>query len=154
MTPEENLAKLGVTLPEITAPVANYVPAKLAGGLLFVSGQLPMVAGRLAAKGLVGQGVSLEEAAAAARTCAINILAAARAVAGSLSRLEAVRVEGFVASAAGFTDQAKVVNGASDLLVAVLGERGRHARFAVGVAALPLGACVEVAAIFRVSEAG
>jgi enamine deaminase RidA (YjgF/YER057c/UK114 family) len=150
VTPEENLARLGIALPAAAAPVANYVGAKAAGGLLFVSGQLPFEAGKLAVAGLVGRDVTLEQAVRAARVCAVNIVAAVRAAAGSLDRLEAVRVEGFVASAEGFTDQPKVINGCSDFLVEVFGERGRHARFAVGVPALPLGAPVEIAAVFKI----
>lgn len=150
MTPEEKLAKLGIELPKPAAPVANYVASKRAGDLLYISGQLPMAGGALSCKGTAGKDVTLEDAKAAARVCAINILAAAKAAVGELSRVEAVRIEGFVASAPGFTDQPLVINGASDFLVEALGDRGRHTRVAVGVAALPLGAAVEVSAVFRV----
>lgn len=150
MTPQENLARLGIALPSVPAPVANYVPARTAGGLVFVSGQLPFESGRLAVTGLVGREVTLEQAVRAARVCAVNLIAAARSASGSLDNLEAVRVEGFVASAEGFADQPKVINGCSDFLVEVFGERGKHARFAVGVSSLPLSAPVEIAAIFRI----
>jgi len=150
MTPEEKLSQLGITLPVVAAPLANYIPAKRVGDMLFVSGQLPMVAGKLSCKGLVGRDVALDQAKAAARTCAINILAAAKSVIGELSALEAVRIEGFVASADGFTEQPAVINGASDLLVQALGDKGRHTRIAVGVAELPLGGAVEVSAVFAV----
>jgi enamine deaminase RidA (YjgF/YER057c/UK114 family) len=150
MTPEERLSQLGITLPVVSAPLANYVPAKRIGNLLFVSGQLPMVAGKLSLKGLVGRDVTVDQAKAAARTCAINVLAAARSAVGDLGTLETMRVEGFVASADGFTEQPTVINGASDLFVEALGDNGRHARIAIGVAALPLGAAVEVSAIFAV----
>jgi enamine deaminase RidA (YjgF/YER057c/UK114 family) len=150
MTPEEKLEKLGVSLPHVAAPVANYVPNKVVGDLVFVSGQLPVAAGELAFKGSVPDGVSEDCAVKAARLAAINLLAAARAAAGELGRVEVVRVEGFVASSPGYTRQPTVINGASDFLVEVLGDAGRHTRFAVGVAELPLGAPVEVGAIFRI----
>lgn len=154
MTPEQKLESMGIVLPQAAAPVANYVPARKAGPFIFVSGQIPMVEGRLISKGKVGAGVSLEEARAAARTVAVNILAAVKGIAGDLSAVRALRVEGFVASADGFTDQPKVINGASDLIVEVLGEDGRHTRFAVGVSELPLGASVEIAAIFALKDSG
>jgi enamine deaminase RidA (YjgF/YER057c/UK114 family) len=150
MTPEEKLESLGVKLPPVPAPVANYVPYRIAGGLVFISGQLPVRAGEVSCKGVVGAGVSVEEAREAAKLCAINILAAVKAAAGSLSEVEAVRLEGFVASSADFTGQPAVINGASDFMVEVLGDRGKHARVAVGLAALPLGAAVEISAVFRI----
>jgi len=152
MTPEEKLSQMGIKLPPPAAAVANYVPFKVAGDLILVSGQVPFKDAKLPFKGVVGADVSMEDARECARLCAINILSAVKAAAGELSRVEALRVEGFVASAEGFTDQAGVVNGASDFLVEVLGEAGRHTRFAVGAAALPLGAPVEISAIFRVSS--
>ena len=139
-------------MPAPAAPVANYVPWKRAGELIYVSGQLPVAGGQVQYKGVLGRGVSVEEGQKAAKLCAINVLAAVKAAAGELSAVEAVRVEGFVASAEGFTLQPAVVNGASDFLVEVLGEAGRHTRFAVGVNVLPLGACVEVAAVFRIKR--
>lgn len=144
MTLETRLKELGIVLPEPTAAVANYLPVIEDGGLLTVSGQLPMRDGKLAYAGYVGSDVSLEDAYQAARLCAINGLALLKQAAGGLDRIRMIRVGGFVASAKGFTDQPKVINGASDLLVEVLGENGRHARAAVGVAELPLGAAVEV----------
>jgi enamine deaminase RidA (YjgF/YER057c/UK114 family) len=140
------LAELGLELPPVPAPVAAYVPAVVDGDHVWVSGQLPLVAGRLPATGPVGEGEGLvppEDAAHLARICALNALAAVASVA-DLDEVRIVKVVGFVASAPGFTGQPKVVNGASELLGAVLGEAGRHARSAVGVAALPLGAPVEV----------
>jgi enamine deaminase RidA (YjgF/YER057c/UK114 family) len=144
MAIEARLEALGITLPEPAAAVANYLPVVEEGGWITVSGQLPLRDGTLTCTGYVGQDVSPEEAYQAARLCAINGLALIRQAAGSLERVRIVRVGGFVASAPGFTAQPQVINGASDLLVEVLGERGRHARAAVGVAELPLGAAVEV----------
>jgi len=152
MTPEEKLSSMGIELPLAAAPIANYVPAKRAGDLIYVSGQLPSVKGDVAYRGLVGDAVSLEDARKAARVCAVNVLAAAKSTGVRLADIEILKVEGFVASAPGFTAQPAVINGASDLLVEVLGESGRHARFAVGVPALPLGACVEISAILRVAR--
>lgn len=145
---EDRLKTLGITLPKPAAAAGNYVPVLDADGWIYVSGQLPMVEGKVASTGKVGADVSLEDAYAAARTCAINALALLYEIngghEGALENLQIVRVGGFVASAPGFTDQPKVINGASDLLGQVLGENGRHARAAVGVAELPLGASVEV----------
>jgi len=152
VTPEEKLEALGIGLPRAARPVANYIPSKAADGIIYVSGQIPVSAGELVFKGVVGRDVTLHEAQQAARLVAINILAAVKAVAGELSRVEALRLEGFVAGIDGFTEQASVLNGASDLLVEVLGEAGRHTRFAVGVPRLPLDAPVEIAAIFRIVE--
>lgn len=151
MTPEETLAKLGLTLPPPVAPVAAYVPTVRVGDLVYVAGQIPMVAGKLAKTGRLGENVSLEEGQTLARTCALNGLAAVKAEVGELSRVKrVVRVGAFVASADGFTDQPKVANGASELLVQVFGEKGRHARAAVGVNVLPLGAPVEVELLVEV----
>ncbi len=152
MTPEDRLKALGITLPAVAPPVANYIPGKAAGPLIYISGQIPTVEGNLICTGKVGAEVSLEQAREAARATAVNILAALKALAGDLSRVEAVRLEGFVASAEGFTDQAKVLNGASDLIVEVLGEAGRHTRFAIGAAELPLGAPVEISAVFALRD--
>ncbi|MDE2017312.1 MAG: RidA family protein [Hyphomicrobiales bacterium] len=149
------LAALGLAVPEPAAPVANYVGATLSGALLFVSGQLPFGAdGALGAahRGKVGADVTPEAAQAAARLCALNVLGQAQLALGDLRRLKrCLRVGGFVAAAPGFVGVPGVVNGASDLIVAALGEAGRHARAAVGVAELPLGACVEIEATFEVA---
>ncbi len=144
-TPEERLAALGLTLPAVTPPLAAYVPAVKSGGFVYTSGQLPIVNGQLLATGKVGAEVGVQEAAALARTCALNALAAAVSVAGSLSGIRRiVKVTGFVASAPDFTAQAQVVNGASEFLLEVFGEAGKHARSAVGMAVLPLDTPVEV----------
>lgn len=144
MSIETRLKELGITLPEPSTAVANYLPVVEVDGWITVSGQLPMRDGKLTCTGHVGDTVTPEEAYQAARLCAINGLALIKQAAGSLERVRIVRVGGFVASAKGFTGQPMVINGASDLLVEVLGDRGRHARAAVGVAELPLGAAVEV----------
>jgi len=142
---EQRLTDLGLTLPAVAAPLAAYVPAVVAGGFVYTSGQLPFVDGKLPVTGKVGAAVGPEEAAELARTCALNALAAAASVAGGLSGIKRiVKVTGFVASAPHFTAQAQVINGASELLIEVLGEAGRHARSAVGMAVLPLDAPVEV----------
>ncbi|MEX5718342.1 RidA family protein [Geodermatophilus maliterrae] len=138
------LAELGIRLPPVAAPVASYVPAVRSGQLVFTSGQLPFVDGGLRRTGKVGGSVDPEDAAADAKLCALNALAAVDELVGLDSVARVVRVVGYVASAEGFTGQPRVVNGASELLGKVFGEAGRHARSAVGVAELPLGAPVEV----------
>ncbi len=139
------LRELGVTLPDLAAPVGSYVPATRAGDLIITSGQLPMVEGELVARGKVPADVPLAEAQQAAKVAAINALAAVVSVVGDIERIERiVRVGVYVNSSAGFTDQAKVANGASDFLVALLGDQGRHVRAAVGVSELPLNAAVEL----------
>jgi enamine deaminase RidA (YjgF/YER057c/UK114 family) len=149
---EAKLAELGVNLPSPVAPAANYVPAVLSGSMLYVSGQLPIGPEGLTLKGRLGDDVTIEQAQPAAKLCAINILAQARAVLGDLDRVvRIVKLTGFVASAPGFYDQPKVVNGASDFFVEALGDKGRHARSAIGVATLPFGAAVEVEAIIEVA---
>jgi len=149
--PADRLAALGLTLPPVTAPVAAYVPAVRTGPYVYVSGQLPVVDGKLPATGKVGDAVSAADAAGMARTCALNALAAAAAAAGGLEAISRiVKVTGFVASAPGFTGQPQVINGASELLIEVFGEQGRHARSAIGVAELPLNAPVEVELIAEV----
>ncbi len=142
----------GLDLPKVAVPIGSYAPFVRHGDLVFVSGQLPLKDGSLIAKGRVPVEVSLEQAQAAARQCALNVLgAAAAAVGGDLEKIAGcLKLTGFVACDPGFTDHPKVVNGASDLIKAVLGDRGQHARAAVGVASLPLGAPVEVEAIFSV----
>ena len=150
----DKLSALGITLPPPAAAVANYLPAVIAGDTVVVSGQLPLVAGKLTCTGKLGKDVSIEDGYAAARQCAINALAALNNVIdGDWSRVvQVVRLGGFVASAEGFTDQPKVINGASDFMVEVFGDLGRHARAAVGVAELPLGAAVEVEFTFRLAS--
>ncbi len=147
------LRDLGLELPPAAAAVANYVPFVVSGSLVFVSGQLPLDGGKLAVSGHLGDNVTLEDGIRAARLCALNLLAQAGAAAGGdLDRIRrVVRLTGFVACAPGFTDQPKVVNGASDLMVEVLGDAGRHARVAVGAPTLPLGAAVEVDGIFELA---
>lgn len=149
---DDRLAELGIELPAVAAPVGAYVPALVDGDHVMTSGQLPLVEGSLPATGVVGGEVAPEDAAAMARTCAINAVAAIReALGGDLDRVEqVVKVVGFVASAPGFTGQPVVVNGASELLGEVFGDAGVHARSAVGVAALPLGAPVEVEVTARI----
>ena len=149
--PAERLAELGLTLPPVAAPGGAYVPAVRSGAFVYTSGQLPTVDGKLPAVGKVGGEVSVSDAAALARTCALNALAAAASQAGGLDGIRRiVKVTGFVASAPGFGGQPQVVNGASELLIEVFGEDGRHARSAVGVAELPLNSPVEVELIAEV----
>lgn len=149
---DRRLEELGVTLPEAAAPVAAYVPAVLAGGLLHVSGQLPFADGQVIT-GRLGDGVEVAAGQAAARACALMLLAQVRQALGSLDRVErVVKLGVFINSAADFTAQPEVANGASELMQQVFGEAGRHARAAVGVPALPRGAAVEVDAIFRVRD--
>ena len=146
----DRLAALNIELPAPAAAAANYIPAKRTGNLLVVSGQLPMAGGALRYRGKLGQGVSLEDGQAAAKLCAINILAQINAVCGDLEQVAAcVRLGGFVACTPEFADHPKVINGASDLMVAVFGDAGRHARAAVGVASLPFDAPVEVEGMFE-----
>jgi enamine deaminase RidA (YjgF/YER057c/UK114 family) len=147
------LAALGLTLPAVTLPLAAYVPAVRSGNFVYTAGQLPVVEGQLLATGKVGAEVGAHEAAALARTCALNALAAVVSVTGSLSAVRRiVKVTGYVASAPDFTGQPQVVNGASELLLEVFGESGRHARSAVGTAVLPLDAPVEIELIAEVSD--
>jgi len=142
---ENKLHELGLTLPDVPKPVAAYIPAKKSGNLVFTAGQLPMVNGELILKGLLGQDVEMEDANKAARICALNALAAIKGVIGDLDEIkQIVRVVGYVASVQTFTQQPAVVNGASELLVEIFGEAGKHARSAVGMAVLPLNASVEI----------
>ena len=150
-TIEAKLAELGVTLPDAPAPAANYVPYVIAGDMVYVSGQMPMgpdgfIIGKL------GAGMSVEEGAAAAKVCAISLLAQLKAACGGdIDRLvRVVKLVGFVNSTADFGDQPKVINGASDFMVAALGDKGRHARSAVSAASLPFGVAVEIEAIFQI----
>jgi enamine deaminase RidA (YjgF/YER057c/UK114 family) len=150
MSASARLEQLGIELPEVAKPLASYVPAVRSGSLVYTSGQLPMQAGKLAGTGKVGAGVTPEEGKALARICALNALAAVDSLVGLDAVTRVVKVTGFVASATGFNGQPGVVNGASDLLAEVFGDRGAHARSAVGVAELPLDAPVEVELIVEV----
>ena len=142
---ESKLNELKLSLPDVPKPVAAYIPAKQTGKLVFTAGQLPMVNGELISKGLLGQDVEIEEANKAARICTLNALAAIKGVIGDLDRIkQIVRVVGYVASVPTFTQQPAVVNGASELLLEIFGENGKHARSAVGMAVLPLNASVEI----------
>lgn len=148
---DTRLAQLGLTLPAPSKPVAAYIPTRLAGNLLFISGQVPFLDGKLLATGPVPRVVPIELAQQCCRQCVLNGLAAARAALGSLDRVvSVVRVGVFVQCEAGFADQPKVANGASELLVEIFGDAGRHARAAVGSIALPLGAAVEVEFVLEV----
>jgi enamine deaminase RidA (YjgF/YER057c/UK114 family) len=148
--PHARLAELGLTVPPVAPALAAYVPAVQTGIHVYVSGQLPLVDGNLLAAGKVGADVSAEEAKDLARQCALNALGAVEALVGLARVVRVVKVVGFVASAAGFTDQPAVINGASELFNAVFGEAGKHARSAVGVAELPRNTPVEVEAIFEI----
>ena len=144
-TASERLAKLGLTLPAVAAPVAAYIPAVRAGDYIYTSGQLPVVDGKLQGAGKVGESVTAEEAAGYARTAALNALSAAAAIAGGVDAItRVIKVTVFVASAPDFTGQPQVANGASEFLIEALGDAGRHARSAVGMAVLPLDSPVEV----------
>jgi enamine deaminase RidA (YjgF/YER057c/UK114 family) len=148
----ERLAALGLTLPPVAAPQAAYVPAVRTGNYVYVSGQLPMVDGKLQATGKVGDSVSAADAAGLARICALNAIAAAASIAGGVDAItRIVKVTGFVASVPSFTGQPQVINGASELLIEIFGEAGRHARSAVGLAVLPLDSPVEVELIAEVA---
>lgn len=148
---EQRLSAMGLKLPEAPKPVASYVPFIISGDQLFISGQISTDDAGRVLTGVLGAGMSIEEGQAAARHAALNILAQAKTALGSLERIvQVLRLTGYVASSAGFQDQPKVINGASDLLVAVLADAGRHTRSAVGVASLPLGACVEIDAILKI----
>lgn len=152
MSVEENLARLGLTLPEMPQPAGVYVRAMQVHDLLFISGQLPWVGGELRYRGAVGADLTVEDGYQAARVCALNALSIVKGELGSLDRIaRVVRLSGYIRSAPGFEDQPKVLNGASEFLVELLGERGKHTRLAVGVAELPLGAAVELEAIVQVA---
>ena len=152
-TAEGRLAELGIVIPQLPPPVAVYVPAVRTGRIVYASGQTPTVDGVLQAKGKLGEGVTVEEGARAARLAALNCLAEIRGLLGSLDAVSrVVRVTGFVASAPGFGEQPYVINGASELMEQVFGDAGRHARSAIGVAELPFGAPVEVELIVEVAE--
>ena len=150
---DARLKQLGITLPVASIPVANYIPFVKTGNLIFVAGQVPLLNGAVHYTGIVGLDLSLDVAINAARLCALNLLAQAKAACdGDLDRItRVVKLTGFVAANAHFTDHPKVINGASDLMVEVFGDLGRHARVAVGAPSLPRGAPVEVDAIFEVA---
>lgn len=149
MSPEENLSKLNMKLPPAPKPLGSYIPVRRAGELLFLSGMLPMKDGKLWKTGKVDKEISIEDAQECARLCVINALSVLKAELGELSNIKAcVRVNGFIASSEGFTAQPKVLNAASDLLVEILGEAGRHSRTAIGVYELPLGSPIEVDFVF------
>ena len=152
-TIEKRLADLGITLPSPRSPVANYVPFVLSGKQLYVSGQICFGAdGKVVAAGQLGAGVSIEAGQQAARACSINLLAQVKAALGDLDKMaRVIRLGGFINSAPGFTDGPKVMNGASDLMVEVFGDKGRHARTTVGVSALPTDAAIEVEGLFEVA---
>jgi enamine deaminase RidA (YjgF/YER057c/UK114 family) len=149
---EEKLAELGLELPAVSTPAASYVGFKILGNMLIVSGQLPMKDGKPTLTGKLGDGVSIDDAYAAARQCALNVLAQAKvAIGGDWSRIvQVVRLGGFVACTPSFTEAPKVVNGASDLMVKLFGPTGTHARAAIGVASLPADVAVEVEAMFEI----
>lgn len=151
-TIEARLAELGIELPVAPNPVANYVPYVVSGSLLLISGQISKAADGTIVTGALGRDVSVEAGQAAARLCALNILAQAKAALGSLDRIgQVLRLTGFVNATPEFTDHPKIVNGASDLMVEVLGDKGRHTRAAVGASGLPLGSVVEVDAIIAIA---
>ncbi len=148
---EKRLRELGITLAKPAAPVANYVPFVRTGNLLMVSGQICLDSGKLVAAGQLGGGVSIEDGQKAARACAVNVLAQVKAAVGDLDNVvRVVRLGGFVNSAPGFLEGPKVMNGASDLMVEVFGDKGRHSRTTVGVSALPQNAVIEVEGLFEV----
>ena len=150
---DQRLQELGIALPEPVAPVANYIPYVVTGKLVFISGQIPLKNGKPEYVGIVGDTVTVEQAVEAARLCGINILAQLKAACGGdLDKVSrCVKLGGFVNTVAGFTDQPKIINGCSDLMVEVLGDAGRHARFAVGAGSLPLNVAVEIDAVFELA---
>ena len=148
---EDRIKSLGLVLPEVPAPLAAYIPAKKTGQVIFTAGQLPLLKGELICKGLLGQDVDIEQAYQAARICTLNALAAIKGVVKDLDQIvQVVRVVGYVASTSTFTQQPAIVNGASELLLEIFGEVGKHARSAVGVASLPINASVEIELIVEV----
>jgi enamine deaminase RidA (YjgF/YER057c/UK114 family) len=150
MSFEHRLKELGIVLPEVAAPVAAYIQAVQVDKLVYTSGQIPFVKGQLIYKGVVGKDLTLEEGYEAARVCVLNALASVKSLAGSIDNIERIiRLTGYVNSVDGFTDQPKVMNGASEILLQIFGEEGRHARSAIGVNTLPLGAAVEVELIVK-----
>lgn len=148
---EKRIKSLGLNLPEVPKPVASYVPAVQSGNYVFTSGQIPFVKGELKYRGKIGDNLTQEEGYECARVTVLNCLAAVKSVIGDLDRIkQIVRVTGFINSAPGFQDQPKVLNGASDLLVEIFGERGKHSRLALGTSELPLGAAIEIDLIVEI----
>lgn len=152
MTPEAKLAEMGLTLPQVPKPVANYVPFKINGNTLYLSGQGPRRNDGTMMTGKVGKDVTVEQAYEHAKLVGLGLLAAAKAATGDLSKIEVIKLLGMVNAVPDFTEQPKVINGCSDLFVAVLGERGRHARSAVGMGSLPNNISVEIEAIMRIHD--
>ena len=152
MTPEAKLASMGLTLPDVPKPVGTYLPYKISGNTLYLSGQGPRRTDGSFATGKVGRDVTIEQAYEHAKLVGLGLLAAAKAAVGDLSRIEVLKVLGMVNAVPEFTDQPKVINGCSDLFVAVLGERGRHARSAVGMGSLPMQITVEIEAVMRIHD--
>tara|TARA_B100000579_G_C22207562_1_gene565756 strand:+ start:94 stop:549 length:456 start_codon:yes stop_codon:yes gene_type:complete len=151
MSAEENLKKLNINLPEAPEPVGAYVASKIVGNMVFISGQLPLDVGGKLIKGKVGKELNLEQAQQAAKICAINLLSQVKKICGSLDKVKAcIKITGYVNSIDTFTDQPKVINGASDLISSIFGNKGKHTRAAVSVNSLPLGAAVEVEGIFEI----
>ena len=152
MTPEERLKQLGIELPAAPKPLGSYIPLVRTGNLVFLSGMLPLVEGKLSREGRVGEKVTVDEAREDARTAAINALAILKSNLGTLNKIRrCVKITGYIASAPDFTEQPKVLNAASDFMFEIFGEVGRHARAAVGVSVLPLNSPVELEFIFEVS---
>jgi enamine deaminase RidA (YjgF/YER057c/UK114 family) len=152
MSPEDKLEELGIKLPEAPKPLGSYVPSVQTGNLLYLSGILPLINGKLLRTGRVGESVSLDEAKEDARTATINALSVLKSSIGNLDKVKrCIKISGYIASAPDFTEQPKVLNAASDLIFEVFGEAGRHARAAVGVNVLPLNSPVEIEFIFEVS---
>jgi len=152
MTPEDKLKELGIELPETPKPLGSYVPCVRTGNLIFLSGMLPLINGKLARQGKVGEDLRIEEAGEDVRTAVINALSVLKADIGTLNNVKrCVKITGYIASSPNFTDQPLVLNAASDLLLEIFGEAGRHARVAVGVNVLPLNAPVEIEFIFEVA---
>jgi enamine deaminase RidA (YjgF/YER057c/UK114 family) len=152
MTPEAKLVSMGLTLPDLPSPMANYVPFKICGNVLYLSGQGPRRNDGTMMVGKVGGDVTVEQAYEHAKLVGLGLLAAAKAAAGELAKIEVLKVLGMVNAVPEFTDQPKVINGCSDLFVAVLGERGRHARSAVGMGSLPMQITVEIEAVMRIHD--
>tara|TARA_B100000945_G_scaffold282205_1_gene250449 strand:- start:385 stop:840 length:456 start_codon:yes stop_codon:yes gene_type:complete len=151
MSAEENLKKLNINLPKAPDPVGAYVASKIVGNMIFISGQLPLDADGKLIKGKVGKELNLEQAQGAAKICAINLLAQVKKISGSLDKVKGcIKITGYVNSTDSFIDQPKVINGASDLISSIFGEKGKHTRAAVSVNSLPLGAAVEVEGIFEI----
>ena len=150
---EDRLAELGLSVPEVTAPLASYVPAVISGSCVYTSGQLPFISGALQATGRLGSEIEVDEGVSLAQICGLNAIAAVKSVIGDLDRVvQVVRVTGFVASSPEFTSQPAVINGASDLLGEIFGDAGSHARSAVGVSVLPKDALVEIEMIVEVAD--